>query len=340
VALKTPAELLQLAKLALEGQGFTSDLAAEVAEEFVIAELSGAPSHGIGKLVSLEFGTIDARPIIECRGAVISVDGRGGNGFVLLREVVDRVIQTCRQTGISAAFVRNFSRYSSLYPYSVRLARQGLIGLIANTAGPCAVAPFGSIDPITGTNPICFSFPTDDAPQTFDLASAEVVWGAIRHAALTGQQLPAGPFLDMAGHVTTQPTDVNAVRAFGGAKGFALNLAIEILAGPLAGAKAGLAVASEFDCGALVLAIDPAATGALTTGFCEKLHDLFASIRASRPEDPSRPVRVPGDSGRSHLRIADLPKDAVEISEAVVELLQRMASREKVSDLAKQRLFN
>jgi LDH2 family malate/lactate/ureidoglycolate dehydrogenase len=80
--------------------------------------------------------------------------------------------------GIVAAFVHNFSRYSSLYPYTVRLAQSGFVGILANTAGPAAVAPFGSVDPITGTNPICFSFPTSSGvPQTFDFATSEVVWG-------------------------------------------------------------------------------------------------------------------------------------------------------------------
>jgi L-2-hydroxycarboxylate dehydrogenase (NAD+) len=142
------------------------------------------------------------------------------------------VSERCLATGIAAAFAHNFSRYSSLYPYTVRLAQRGCVGILANTAGPAAVAPFGSIDPVTGTNPICFSFPTaSGGAQTFDFATSDFAWGEIRQAMLEGRSLVSGPFLTRAGEPTTLPSEVDAIRAFGGRKGWALNLAIEILAG-------------------------------------------------------------------------------------------------------------
>src|SRR6516225_5791256 len=102
-------------------------------------------------------------------------------------------------------------------PYTVRLAQRGFVGILANTAGPAAVGPFGSVDPITGTNPICFSFPTPSGvPQTSDFATSEVVWGEIRQATLEGRGLVSGPFLSSAGDVTTARSEVDAVRAFVG----------------------------------------------------------------------------------------------------------------------------
>jgi LDH2 family malate/lactate/ureidoglycolate dehydrogenase len=82
-------------------------------------------------------------------------------------------------------------------------------------------------------------------PQTFDFATSEVVWGEIRQATLEGRGLVSGPFLSSAGDVTTAPSEVDAVRAFGGRRGWALNLAIEMLAGPLAGGRAGLDVKGQ-----------------------------------------------------------------------------------------------
>lgn len=340
MARKTRIELLDLAKRALQGQGFSPELASEVSEEFVVAELSGVPTHGMGKLASLDLGVPYIEPIVTRRGAIVSVDGRRGNGMVLLRTIADVVAQVCKEHGIATAFVRNFSRYSSLYPYTVRLAREGLVALLTNSAGPSAVAPYGSIDRITGTNPICFSFPTGGEPQTFEFATSEVVWGAIRAAALANQPLPPDAFLDVAGHVTRDPSAAYAVRSFGGTKGWTLNLAIEIIAGLLGGGKAGLDVASEFDCGAWLLAIDPAATGALEAGFHERLQMLFAAIRASRPETVGTAVRVPGDRGRSRVRVDQLPEDPVELSDRIIELLDRMANGERVTELAAQPLFN
>jgi hypothetical protein len=40
----------------------SEELAAEIAEEFVVAELTGTKTHGVGKLVSLQFGDLAAKP--------------------------------------------------------------------------------------------------------------------------------------------------------------------------------------------------------------------------------------------------------------------------------------
>jgi LDH2 family malate/lactate/ureidoglycolate dehydrogenase len=319
----------------------SEELAAEIAEEFVVAELIGTKTHGVGKLVSLQFGDLAAKPNIVERGAVISVDGNGGNGFVLFRQITELVSKRCSAMGIVAAFVHNFSRYSSLYPYTVRLAQSGFVGILANTAGPAAVAPFGSVDPITGTNPICFSFPTSSGvPQTFDFATSEVVWGEIRQATLEGRGLVSGPFLTNAGEVTTAPSEVDAVRAFGGRKGWALNLAIEILAGPLAGGRAGLDAKSEFDCGAVLIGIDPIAARVGRRGFASEVGALLDSIRASRPEGGNGNVRCPGDRDRSSIDIKKHLSERIQIPETILEMMDRMSRGVKVSELAAKRVFN
>jgi L-2-hydroxycarboxylate dehydrogenase (NAD+) len=221
------------------------------------------------------------------------------------------------------------------------LAQKGFVGILANTGPPAAVIPFGSIDPITGTNPICFSFPTAAGPpQTFDLATSETVWGEIRQATIEGRPLHSGPFLNSAGEVTTRPSEVNAVRAFGGRKGWVLNLAIELLAGPLAGARAGLDAKSEFDSGAMLIAIDPVVTRAGKSGFANEVAALFDSIRSSRPDGENKSVRCPGDRGRSSLDIKNHLNERVQISETILQMLDRMAKGENVTDLSASHLFN
>ncbi|QGZ96624.1 putative oxidoreductase YbiC [Terricaulis silvestris] len=316
-------------------------LAREVAEEFVVAELAGVKTHGIGKLVSLNLGDLNAAPKIQEHGALLSIDGCRGNGFKLFREIAGMLIERCPRNGISAAFVHNFSRYSSLYPYTSRVAKAGYATLLANSAGPAAVTPFGSVDPLTGTNPICFSFPKPKGQvQTFDFATSEVVWGAIRQAAIEGKALPTGPFLDAAGDVTTIPSEVNAVRGFGGRKGFALNLAIEILAGILPGGRAGMECESEFDCGAFFIAIDPKFAGAGAEGFAQGLERLLVAVRGSRPEDPSVPVRAPGDRGRNSISLDRDHERKILVPDTVIEMMRRMAAGESVAELASNPLFN
>lgn len=332
-------ELVELAASALEGQGFSTVGARPIAEEFVAAEVAGVRTHGLGKLVSLNLGDLSAVPMVVEQGALLVVDGNGGNGFLTMQSLVPKVEAAARQHGVTLALVRNFSRYSSLYPYTDALARRGLVAVLVNSAGPAAVTPHGSLDPLTGTNPICFSFPLPDGDsQTFDFATSELVWGAIRQASLDGTALPLGPFIDSNGKSTADPTEVNAVRSFGGAKGFALNLAIEVLGGLLTGGAAGNNVKSEFDCGALLLAVDPLQTSASST-FPQLVDDLFAAVRATRP-DGSDAVRCPGDRGRSRIDLAQQSAALVEIPEATHLMLERMASGESVADLSSNPLFN
>lgn len=84
-------ELLSVAKNALQGQGFSNELSAEIAEEFVVAELTGTKTHGVGKLVSLNLGDLRAQPSIVEHGAVLAVDGNGGNGLILFRQIAELV---------------------------------------------------------------------------------------------------------------------------------------------------------------------------------------------------------------------------------------------------------
>jgi LDH2 family malate/lactate/ureidoglycolate dehydrogenase len=339
VAQITVGDLHQLAANALIGQGFPMELAAEVTEEFVEAELAGTRTHGVGKIPSMNLGDPQASPDITVAGSVIRVDGQRVSGLLLLRRVAEVCAPVALEHGVALASIRNFSRYSSLYPYTEMLAVGGLVGILMNSAGPAAVAPFGGVEPVTGTNPICFSFPAGDGVQTLDFATSEVVWGEIRQAALEGRGVTYGAFLDASGEVTTVPNEVNAVKAFGGVKGWVLNLAIEVVGGLLTGSRAGLEVHDEFDCGAVLIAIDPGATGA-SKDFPALVGVLLQQVRDSRPLDGSVPVRAPGDRGRSSIELDRRGSEMVDVPESTISLLQRMAKGERIAELSSNPLFN
>ena len=337
----TAKEAFELASNSLVGRGMPKNVADKIAEEVVIAELEGVKTHGLGKIASLNLGDIGVEPNIEGAGPIFSVNGNGGNGFIIFDEISDVLVERCKQFGIAAAFITNTSRYSSLYPYTTKLAKKGYVAFLANTAGPAAVAPYGSVDPITGTNPLCFSFPKDDgAVQSFDFATSGLVWGEIRQAALEGRQLPFGPFINAKGDITTDPEDVNAVNSFGGVKGWVLNLAIEVIAGLLTSGKAGTTCESEYDCGAIFLAINPEALGIKLSDFTSNLEFLFKSIREARPENRTKAVRVPGDRGRNSIVLANRWDEKIELPDVLPEMLQRMADGKDVSELSSNPLFN
>ena len=335
----TIREVYQRASQALVGQGFTQDEAQQISHEFVAAEIAGVKTHGLGKLVSLNLGDIHAQSIITSLHNLLVVDGNRGNGFRVMRTVASRVQETALQYGLACAFVRNHTRYSSLYPYTQQLAERGLVAILSNTAGPSAVAPYGSIDPITGTNPLCIAVPTRDGPQIFDFATSEMVWGEIRQAMLEGRGVKYGVFLDAVGDITTMPESVSAVRAFGGSKGWALNLALEIICGLLSGAKAGTSVDSEFDCGAILLAFNPLLTGA-SSDFPDRVADLLNEVRGSRPEQGFASVRCPGDYGPSKISIDERLEEHIDVPEVTLRFLDRMGRGEVISELSSNPLTN
>jgi len=334
----TVEALRELTTCSLSGQGFDRLTAETLALEFVAAEISGIKTHGVGKLISMNLGDLTATPTIEVHGAVIVANGNGISGFVLLRQLAQQVGDLAAEFGIAAAFVRNFSRFSSLYPYPEILAERGLVGVLMNEAGPASVTPFGSLDPVTGANPICFSFPSNSGPRTIDLGTSQLVWGTIRQSALEEIPLPHGAFLDVAGNEPETYDDVNAVRAFGGAKGFAINLAIEILAGALVGGMMGNEVQSEFDAGALLMAFDPGILG--LEKFKTGVDHLIQDVRAARPIDDKVSVHVPGDRPHGEAALAPAVGGMVTIPQKTLDLLERMASGENMAELAANPLFN
>lgn len=333
------AELHQLATNALAGQGFPVDQAAQVSEEFVVAEYAGVRTHGIGKIPSMNFGRLDIQPQIKQLGSVIAVNGNGGNGFTGMRVAAEMLIDVARDVGIGLAAATNFSRFSSLYPYTEIIAGAGLVGVLLNSAGPPAVAPHGSFDPVTGTNPICFSFPTSTGPHTIDFSTSELVWGEVRLAAQEKRGLHQNTFFDTNGGYTTNPHQVHSVKSFGGAKGFSLNLALEVPGGLLTGGLAGSKVETEFQCGALMIAVAPTATGAASS-FSEDIAQLLTEVRAASPLPGGPAVRAPGDRARSRIRIDAIGAEPVEIPDSVVAQLKHMASGGSTTDVSTNPLFN
>ncbi|MCL2089727.1 MAG: Ldh family oxidoreductase [Micrococcales bacterium] len=296
-------------------------------------------SHGVGKIASLNLGDMSASPDFEQHGPVLRVNGNGMSGLRLFRVVADRVVPMVRQYGVAIAGAVNFTRYSSLYPYTEKIAKAGYVSIMINSAGPPAVAPFGSYDPITGTNPLCISIPSAGTVQTFDMTTAEVVWGEIRQAELEGRPLRGSTFYSVFGEFTTDPNEVHSVMSFGGARGFAINLAIEMFCGPLLGAPGGLSVKGELDCGALLLAIDPGKMGA-KDDFGSRIASLLGEVRAASPLRGSDEVRAPGDRNRGRILIEDHLRETFDIADSTVSFLERMGRGEKIAELSSNPKFN
>lgn len=267
------------------------------------AELSGVPSHGLLRLPRIveriANGVTDP---LACgtghwqAGAFWQVDGAQGLGPVVAVEALDTICGKAAETGVAIAAVRNCDHLGMLAWYARHVAEQGKI-LIALTISEALVHPWGGRQALLGTNPIAIGIPGSDAPFVFDMATSRVSMGKIHDHAGRGLPIPLDWALDAQGNPTADPNAAKsgAIAPFGGAKGYGLGLAFELLVASLAGSAIGRDVKGTLDStepcnkGDIFIVIEPHAdAGLMVTRYLD-------AIRQSPAADPATPVRVPGD---------------------------------------------
>jgi (2R)-3-sulfolactate dehydrogenase (NADP+) len=213
-------------------------------------------------------GKVDghALPVIgEAAPGALHVDVANGFYYPAFDRVAGRLPQMAKAQGIAmAGFYR--SHHCGVAGHSVeRLADEGCVALIfANT--PAAMAPWGGASRLFGTNPIAFAAPmAGREPLVIDLSLSKVARGKIVAAAERGEPIPEGWAVDAEGQPTTDAARAaqGAMLPFGGAKGSALALMVEMLAAGLTGGRYAREATSFLDAeggppgtGQLIIAID------------------------------------------------------------------------------------
>lgn len=309
-------------------RGLSKEESNALADDYLDAELRGFKTHGVGKffIINEAIAARRGKPrVIKESASSALIDGQRGLGTLVARYCISVLLQKAKKNGLAVVALRNVSRYGRLAPYGRLIAQSGFIGLITNSGGPAAVAPYGSYDPILGTNPICISFPRGDAePIVIDFATSKEVWGEIRQAMLEGRDLPPETFFRNDGKYAVRPEDANAVQSFDGAKGYALCLAVEILCGSFVGAKMGLAAENEYDLGYVFLAMNSSMFRSNRKEFGSELDKLVSDIHNSKPIRPGEHVMLPGERSEA-LKLRRQKEGVTELDERVWEMLGRMS---------------
>lgn len=223
------------------------EVARLLAENCTSCERDGSVSHGIfripGYISSLNARWVDGRatPRLHTNGpAFLRVDAM--NGFAqpawraarpLLADMVDRC-------GVAVLAIRNSHHFSALWPDLEPYADAGLVCLTMVT-GLCCVAPHSGKSAIFGTNPIAFATPVAGAsPLIFDFATSAMSNRDVRLAAQGKESVPFGTGIDQLGNATDDPAKIlhgGALLPFGGHKGSALSMMVEIMASALTGGQ-------------------------------------------------------------------------------------------------------
>lgn len=225
--------------------GTRAEVAAVLAENCASAERDGSHSHGIfrikGYLSSLAAGWVDGQavPIVDDVGAgFVRVDAAGGFAQPAMQAAKALLIEKARSAGIAILAIRNSHHFAALWPDVEPFAQQGLVALSVVNSMTCVV-PHDAQKPLFGTNPIAFAAPrAQGEPIVFDMATSAIAHGDVQIAAREGHMLPPGMGVDRAGQPTLDPKailDGGALLPFGGYKGSALSMMVELLCAALTG---------------------------------------------------------------------------------------------------------
>jgi len=179
--------------------------------------------------------------VVSEDGVCLRYDGENGLGQVVADQCTDHAIRIAGALGVAVVVTSGSNHFGAGAWWGEKLARAGLIGIVMSNACP-AVAPYQGKTAILGTNPLCVAVPGlgGRGRWLLDMATTTVALGKLTNAGHLGRQtipLEWG-FLDSSGKPTTDTAaaQCGAPTPFGGYKGTAVAMMVEILCSGLSGA--------------------------------------------------------------------------------------------------------
>ena len=238
-------EIFDLAKKTLLANGCDDETASILADLIMKAERDGSLSHGLFRLPAyvsgLKSGKINgkARPEIKkISPSVIKVLGNNCLAPMVLNKGIPELVKAAKENGVAVLAITNSHHMAAMWPETEAIAEQGLVAFACTSYKP-AVAPAGAIKPLYGTNPISFAWPRKGkTPVVYDMATASMAMGEVQVAKREGHKVPLGTGLSKDGKETTDPGEIadgGVLLPFGGYKGSAIAMMVELLAGSLVG---------------------------------------------------------------------------------------------------------
>lgn len=319
-----------------ESADVPADDAREVVDCLLAADLRGVDSHGLVRLPGywrrLRSGVVSARPSIRFEDGdtpVFGVDGGNGLGPVVGARAMEEAIRRAEGAGVGIAGVRRSNHFGAAAHYVRKAAARRMIGLALSNAPP-NMAPHGGRERFLGTNPFAVAVPAGNEPTlVLDASSSVVARGKIIVAAKQGLPIPEGWAVDPAGRPTTEARAAleGAVLPFGGAKGSAISLIIDVLCGVWTGAAFGARLGtledleSRQDVGHFFAALRTDAFGPAAE-FEARMGELLRGLRVSAPAPGVARVCAPGEPEEENER--QNKRRGVALAPAVVEELRSL----------------
>jgi hydroxycarboxylate dehydrogenase B len=328
ITIQAPSLRAQAASIFIAA-GSTQQEAQQVADNLVMANLSGHDSHGVGMIARYIDAVLEGglKPNTGVKvqldiGTLLSLDGRRGYGQVVGEQAMQLGIARAKQHGSCIMTLANAHHLGRIGHWAEMAVAQGLVSMhFVNVLSRPVVAAYGGTDGRFGTNPCCIGVPLkNQAPFILDFATSRVAQGKMRVAHNEGRRVEPGFLIDAQGKPTTDPgvvvvaqpnargvidpnnTLLGALLAFGEHKGSGLAVACELLGGALTGggtwhraADAKRAVLN----GMLTVLIDPAKLGT-QTAFESEASAFVEWLKASPPQTGFDAVQIGGEPERAY----------------------------------------
>lgn len=225
-------------------QGCSEPQAEAIAETITAAERDRCASHGLFRIPfyvrAIRGGIVRPQAVptfTDLAPGVLKIDGGLGFAPLALKLGAEPIAERARTQGIAALALTNVCHIAALWPEVERLVEWGLVAF-AFTGASSFVAPAGGTRPLYGTNPMAFGWPrAGHPPMVFDQASSASARGEIQLHLRDGKPIPEGWAIGPDGEPTTDAARAleGAQLPFGGHKGAAIALMVELLAGALIG---------------------------------------------------------------------------------------------------------
>ncbi len=316
-----PDTLREKAAQILQRAGSAREEAWQVADNLVMANLSGHDSHGVGMLPRYVDAVLEGglQPntgvkVLLDTGTLLGLDGQRGYGQVTGTQAMAMGLERAARHGSCIVSLGHSHHLGRIGHFAEMAVARGMVSIhFVNVLSRPVVAPFGGGDGRFGTNPCCIGIPLGARdPFVLDFATSRVAQGKMRVAHNKGESVPPGYLIDERGQPSTDPGVVvvpqsqglfGALRAFGEHKGYGLAVACELLGGALTGGgtwhEAPNARRSVYN-GMLSILIDPRQLGA-PERFEHEALAFVDWLRASPPEagDAQAQVRLAGEPERA-----------------------------------------
>ncbi|MFH1069299.1 MAG: Ldh family oxidoreductase [Candidatus Glassbacteria bacterium] len=293
-----------------------------VADIIIDAEACGRRTHGLIRVQPMlkklaGDGHRHGVWLKETSGSAL-YDGRNGLGYLVSHTATVKALELLRGSPVAVVGVRGATHTGPIGYFARMVALEGYIAIFMANCSPMA-APWGATTAVLGTNPITVGLPHRPWPIIADLATTATTYGDCRVAIEEGRRLPEGVALDKLGRPTTDPAEAlhgGCLLPFGGHKGYALAVIVQVLTSAFTGAAAIPPPTTDYGLTIFALHRDLLVEAGLYDSLTEQ---LVQAIKAARPEQEGGDVLLPGE--RSELSRERAVREGIEVPEKLYSSL-------------------